>query len=182
VFDVFQPFALLVAAALLCGYIVLGAAWLHLKGRDALRDFAEVALRWGVPLFMLLSAVTCVAAVYVQPGVRAAWTSHGPALSLISAMFFGALATLLYGVGRKPDGLPFVLVIIAFALGIVGLGITVFPDVVPFRLTLWAAASGTSSHVFLLVGASIVTPIVLAYSAFAYRVFRGKIPAQGWEQ
>jgi cytochrome d ubiquinol oxidase subunit II len=51
---------------------------------------------------------------------------------------------------------------------------------VPFRLTLWDAASSTLSHVFLLIGAAVVTPVVLAYSAFAYRVFRGKTPEKGW--
>jgi cytochrome d ubiquinol oxidase subunit II len=52
---------------------------------------------------------------------------------------------------------------------------------VPFRLTLWEAASASLSHVFLLIGAAIVTPVVLGYSAFAYRVFRGKTPEKGWE-
>jgi cytochrome d ubiquinol oxidase subunit II len=33
----------------------------------------------------------------------------------------------------------------------------------------------------MLAGAAVVTPIVLAYSAFAYHVFRGKTPEQGWE-
>ncbi len=46
---------------------------------------------------------------------------------------------------------------------------------------LWQAASGTASHVFLLIGAGLVTPVVLGYSAFAYSVFRGKTPAEGWE-
>jgi cytochrome d ubiquinol oxidase subunit II len=62
-----------------------------------------------------------------------------------------------------------------------GLGTAIFPDIVPFRLSLWTAAALTSSHIFLLVGAAIVTPVVLAYSAFSYRVFRGKTPEEGWE-
>jgi cytochrome bd ubiquinol oxidase subunit II len=53
--------------------------------------------------------------------------------------------------------------------------------VVPFQLSLWEAASATLSQVFLLVGAAVVTPVVLGYSAFAYRVFRGRTPEQGWE-
>src|SRR5580704_17651545 len=94
VFDIFRPFEVLVAATLLCGYVVLGAAWLHLKGTERLRDFAEVRLRWSVPLFMLLSAVTCLAAVHVQSGVRAAWTTHGPVLALICTLFLAMLVTL----------------------------------------------------------------------------------------
>jgi cytochrome bd ubiquinol oxidase subunit II len=52
---------------------------------------------------------------------------------------------------------------------------------VPFQLSLWDAASATLSHVFMLAGAVVVTPIVLAYSAFAYHEFRGKTPDEGWE-
>jgi cytochrome d ubiquinol oxidase subunit II len=62
-----------------------------------------------------------------------------------------------------------------------GLGFAISPDIVPLRLSLWAAASSTLSHVFLLIGAAIVAPVVLAYSAFAYRVFRGKTRDDGWE-
>jgi len=76
---------------------------------------------------------------------------------------------------------PFLLGLVLFALGVAGLGVTIFPDIVPFRMTLWQAASASLSHVFVLIGAAIVTPIVLAYSAFAYRVFRGKTPEAGWE-
>ena len=52
----------------------------------------------------------------------------------------------------------------------------IFPDVVPFRLTLWDASSSAVSQICLLTGAIVVTPMILAYSAFAYRVFRGKTP------
>jgi cytochrome d ubiquinol oxidase subunit II len=46
---------------------------------------------------------------------------------------------------------------------------------------LWEAASATSSQLFVLIGALVVTPVVLGYSAFAYYVFRGKTPEHGWE-
>jgi cytochrome bd ubiquinol oxidase subunit II len=65
-------------------------------------------------------------------------------------------------------------------LGVAGLGVTIYPDIVPFRLSLWAAASSTLSYLFLLVGAVVVSPVVLACSVFSHRVFRGKTPAEGW--
>jgi cytochrome d ubiquinol oxidase subunit II len=63
---------------------------------------------------------------------------------------------------------------------VVALGLSFFPNVVPFRVTLWQAASPASTQLFLLIGAFVVTPVVLTYSAFAYRVFRGRTPAAGW--
>ena len=100
---------------------------------------------------------------------------------VITVLFLGLTAALLRAIGGRADGRPFFLALALFVLGVVGLGFGIFPDIVPFRLTLWAAASATLSHVFLLIGAVIVTPVVLAYSAFAYRTFRGKTPEAGWE-
>jgi cytochrome d ubiquinol oxidase subunit II len=181
VFDVFQPFPALAAITLLAGYVVLGAGWLHLKGTAPLREFAQRRLRLAAPAFVCLAVVTCVAAAWVQPGIRAAWAAHTIALTVICVLFAGTTAALLRAIGGPVDGRPFFLALALFVLGVAGLGFGIFPDIVPFRLTLWAAASSPLSHVFLLVGALIVTPVVLAYSAFAYRTFRGKTPEAGWE-
>jgi cytochrome d ubiquinol oxidase subunit II len=66
-------------------------------------------------------------------------------------------------------------------LGITGLAVLIFPNIVPFRLSLWDASASRLSHIFLLGGAVFVTPVVMVYSAFAYWVFRGKTPVKGWE-
>jgi cytochrome d ubiquinol oxidase subunit II len=181
VFDVFRPFPLLAGLTVLCGYTVLGAGWLHLKATGPLRVFSERVLRLTTPVFVALGAAVCIAAAIIQPGIRAAWSAYEAPLSLIVGSFLVVSGVLMHAIGRRADGRPFFLGLALFALGVAGLGIAVFPDIVPFRLSLWAAASSTLSHVFLLVGAAVVTPVVLAYSAFAYRVFRGKTPAQGWE-
>jgi cytochrome d ubiquinol oxidase subunit II len=181
VLDVFRAFPALTALAVLTGYVVLGAGWLHLKSTFKLLDFANLSLRVGTPVFVGFSAPTCVAAALVQPRVQEAWTSHPAPLGLIAAIFIIVAVLLVRSTGREPAIRPFLFGLILFACGVGGLGIVIFPSIVPFRLTLWQAASETLSHVFVLAGAVVVTPIVLAYSAFAYRVFRGKTPEQGWE-
>jgi cytochrome bd ubiquinol oxidase subunit II len=181
VFDVFQPFSLLVAVSVLTGYMVLGGGWLHLKATRNLQGFADRSLRRTTPVFVGLAAATCAAASFVQPGVSEAWTSHPEVLTIIVILFLSTAGALMQAIGRSSALRPFLLGLVLFVLGVAGLGITIFPDIVPFRLTLWQAASASLSHVFLLIGAAIVTPVVLAYSAFAYRVFRGKTPEKGWE-
>ena len=181
VFDVFQPFSLLVAVSVLAGYMVLGGGWLHLKATRSLQGFADRSLRRTTPVFVGLAAATCAAASFVQPGVLEAWTSNPVVLTIIVILFLSTAGALMQSIGGHSALRPFLLGLILFVLGVAGLGITIFPDIVPFRLTLWQAASASLSHVFLLIGAAIVTPVVLAYSAFAYRVFRGKTPEKGWE-
>jgi cytochrome bd ubiquinol oxidase subunit II len=181
VLDVFQGFPALTALAVLAGYVVLGAGWLHLKATSKLLDFASLSLRIGTPIFVGLAAATCVASAVVQARVQEAWTSHPALLGLIAVIFIVVAIVLVRSIGRQPAIRPFLFGLILFACGVVGLGILIFPSIVPFRLSLWDAASATLSHVFMLAGAVVVTPIILAYSAFAYRVFRGKTPEQGWE-
>jgi cytochrome d ubiquinol oxidase subunit II len=182
VFDIFQPFSCLVAVALLAGYVVLGAGWLHFKTTGTLRSFAERSLRLSTPAFAFLGVAACVAAVFIQPFMQLIWSAHSAALIPISILFLIGTGLLMRVIGSGSDIRPFVLGLCLFALGILGLGFAIFPDIVPFRLSLWAAASSTESHVFLLVGAVFVTPVVLFYSAFAYWVFHGKTPEHGWEE
>ena len=48
------------------------------------------------------------------------------------------------------------------------------PFVVIDRMTIWEAAAQPSAMGFMLAGVAIVLPFLIAYTAFAYRVFRGK--------
>jgi len=104
-------------------------------------------------------------------------------LSLL-AIAFASCAALIASAARRDDaadGIAFALAMAMVLSGMASLGFAFFPNVIPFRVSLWQAASGNASHVFLLIGAGVVTPVILGYSAFAYSVFRGKTPAEGWE-
>ena len=52
-----------------------------------------------------------------------------------------------------------------------------WPYLVPQSITIWEAAAPEKSQLFVLVGASVLIPIILAYTAFAYWIFRGKVEA-----
>ncbi|MGQ2944407.1 MAG: cytochrome d ubiquinol oxidase subunit II, partial [Blastomonas fulva] len=67
-----------------------------------------------------------------------------------------------------------------FLLGFVGLGISIYPYIVPRSLTIWDAAAPASSQLFMLVGAVVIIPVILAYTGWAYWVFRGKVAADGY--
>ena len=75
---------------------------------------------------------------------------------------------------------PFLIALALFALGLVGLGISIYPYVVPRAITIWDAAAPRASLVFMLVGAAIMVPLILAYTGYAYWVFRGKTGDEGY--
>ncbi|MNW16469.1 Cytochrome bd-I ubiquinol oxidase subunit 2 [compost metagenome] len=66
-------------------------------------------------------------------------------------------------------------------LGYAGIGISFYPYMVPPSLTIWDAAAPEESLSFLLAGALVLVPIILAYTAYSYWVFRGKVdPEEGY--
>jgi cytochrome d ubiquinol oxidase subunit II len=67
-----------------------------------------------------------------------------------------------------------------FLISTAAVALILFPDLVPFSLSLWDVASSSMSQRFVLIGAAFVTPVILTYSAFAYWVFRGRTPETGW--
>jgi cytochrome d ubiquinol oxidase subunit II len=50
-----------------------------------------------------------------------------------------------------------------------------FPYIVPTEITIYEAAAPAKSQIFMLVGAAILLPVILIYTAYAYWVFRGKV-------
>jgi cytochrome d ubiquinol oxidase subunit II len=162
------------------GYSVLGAGWLYLKANRVIERFAIASLRMLTPTFLILSGIGCLYAARVQPEIHVAWVMHSAVLSIVTVLIVLVGATLTFIPLRGRTAVPFTLGIVLFLLGMAGFAVTVFPNIIPFKLSLWEAASSSSSQIFLLAGAALVTPVILAYTAFAYWVFRGRTPERGW--
>lgn len=181
VLDVFRPFPIVTGLALVVGYCVLGGGWLYMKANTLLQRFAVRVLRTAPLAFIALFCCVCIYAAEIQPGVRSAWASHRVALpGLVGLLALAAVnVTILAGKCRAILALLFGMML--FLLGMTGMALIVFPNIVPFKVSLWSAAASSMSQILVLVGAAFVTPVVLAYSAFGYWVFRGRTPAKGWE-
>jgi len=181
VFDSFRPFSILCALCVLAGYVVLGGCWLEYKTSALLHRFSVRALRIALPLFLLTFGFVVKTSFSVQPGIVAVWKAHPLLLGTASCTVLIAALILFGSIGKRPDVRPLAAGMVMIAAGIAGLAIIVFPMVVPFRLSIWSASSSRLSQIFVLTGAIVVTPVVLVYSFFAYRVFRGKTPEKGWD-
>jgi cytochrome d ubiquinol oxidase subunit II len=84
---------------------------------------------------------------------------------------------LLRALRRGREIQPFILAVLLFLLSYLGLGISLFPWIAPPGLSIWDAAAAPGTQRFLLWGVGLVLPVVLAYTAYSYRVFRGKASA-----
>jgi len=179
---VYTVFALMVGASLCGGYVLLGATWLILKTQGVLQRKALAWARWGLAWVALGVALVSLATPLVSQSVQEKWFDFPRTLALMLL----PLATLAAGwlvwgaTGRlrrgepEPDWVPFAAAVAIFALAFAGLAYSLFPFVVMDRMTIWEAAAHSSALEFMLVGVVIVLPFLVGYTAFAYRVFRGK--------
>ena len=185
----YHVFAMLVGASLCGGYVLLGATWLILKTEGALQKKALAWARWGLLWVALGVALVSLATPLVSHTVQAKWFDFPrtlvlmllPLATLAAGWLVWATTGRLKRGEREWDWMPFAASVAIFVLAFAGLAYSLFPYVVMDRMTIWDAASHPSALKFMLVGVAIVLPFLIAYTAFAYRVFRGKARAGLYE-
>ncbi|CBA14670.1 cytochrome d ubiquinol oxidase subunit II [Xanthomonas albilineans] len=176
----FSPFSMLTGAALVFGYALLGGSWLILKTEGAMQHIARTLTRPLVLVVVVFMGLVSAWLPFLDSRIMARWFHDGnfwwlspvPLLVLVNAV---ALWRAAMAQGR--DARPFVLTLCFFVLGFFGLVLGIWPNIVPPGLTIWEAASPPSSQGFVLVGLALLLPVILGYTAWSYRVFRGKITA-----
>ncbi len=174
-------FAGAIAIALPMAYVMMGAAWLILKTEGELQqravDWAKLAWWPMVGGLILISMAT----PWVSETVRGRWFSLPGiialmAIPLMTAVCLVAVRALLdvRAVRGPLCWLPFVLLLLVFLLGFLGLAYSIYPFVVLDQLTIWQAASSPAALKVILIGVCISVPAIAGYTIFSYRVFGGK--------
>jgi cytochrome bd ubiquinol oxidase subunit II len=176
-FDWVAPFPLATGVALMCGYGLLGAGWLILKTEGHLQDWARRA--GGICLMAVLAAILAVSiwTPLSHPEIASRWFSW-PNIALLSPVpIITALiaAGEWYALRSRHELTPFLGGVGLFLMSFIGIGISLWPMIVPYHYTLWQAASSSSTQAFLLIGTLFLLPVILMYTAWSYWVFRGKV-------
>ncbi|HSC98233.1 MAG TPA: cytochrome d ubiquinol oxidase subunit II [Casimicrobiaceae bacterium] len=178
-FDWARPFPLATGVGLLFGYAMLGATWLVMKTEGDLqqwaRRFALIALYGVLAFIAMVSVVTPI----LHPQIAERWFSTPNIYYLaLVPLITAAIALMTWrALRRNADYVPFIGAMGLFAMCYLGLGISLFPYVVPYSVTLWDAAAVPSTQMFLLIGTLFLLPIIFMYLGWSYYVFRGKVTA-----
>jgi cytochrome bd ubiquinol oxidase subunit II len=178
-FSFFSIFALMSGLGVVAGYALLGATWLIFKTEATTQDFARRLAPWTLAATLLFIGIVSVWTPFAHPLIKDRWFSLPNFLFLWPVPFVtGALA---FGIWRtvsgKRDYLPFLLSAGLFMVAFIGLGISLWPYAIPYRVTIWQAAGSRDTLEFLAVGTAIILPITLAYLGYAHWMFRGKVSA-----
>ena len=181
--DWLTPFTLLTAVALVVGYAMLGATWLILKTEgETLARVRRLAVPLGVGLIALIGVVSLITP-FLHPVYLERWFSwpSGAWSVVVPVLLALAIWQLWAGLRNKDPMRPFLATVALFVLSYVGLGVSFYPNLIPPDLSIAEAAAPASSLRFLLVGAVVLIPMILAYTAYSYWVFRGKVrPGDGY--
>lgn len=175
-FDWLSGFSVMTGLAVTAGYILLGATWLIMKTTDETQAWARMAARYILIFVAFFMALVCLWVPFLDNDIGARWFGDyfkflWP-IPLATAAVFTMLVRSL--ANEHSEIKPFLCSIGLFLLGYAGLAVSLWPTVVPHSVTLWQAAAAPASLSLLLVGAAIMLPVVLAYTAYCYYVFRGK--------
>src|SRR5690606_3865450 len=178
-FDWFRPFPLFTGLGLIVAYAMLGCTWLIMKTDSRLQERMMALAR---PLALVLLAVIAIVSLWTpiaHEAIRQRWFST-PNLywfAPVPVLVLVCTWSLLRSLEGRPQGGPFVLTLCLVFLGYSGLGISLWPNIIPPNSHLWEAAGPPPSQGFALVGALFIIPSFLVYTGWSYYVFRGKVRA-----
>lgn len=176
-FDWLTPFSLFTGLALVAGYALLGAGWLVLKTEGELRERVYRMLPLILVLVLAGMVIVSLWTPLLNEEIARRWFSLPNLFYLSPVPILVAVTGLLAwrAIRQRRDAQPFFYGLALFLLAFVGLGISLYPYIVPPHVTIWDAASPHSSQVFLLVGTILLLPVILGYMFYAFWVFRGKV-------
>ena len=167
----------LVALTLIQGYVLIGSTYLIAKTEGELQTIhyrtAKIAA-----LTTLIGAIAITIATPVFYESARTKLFQQPLIYIFSAIpILGVLliGLLLRSIERKEDQTPFIFTILLFLVTFFGLGLIVFPYVIPTQITIYQAAASPSALVFMIIFIGFLIPIMLFYNIYQYIVFRGKV-------
>jgi cytochrome bd ubiquinol oxidase subunit II len=181
-FDWLSPFSVLVGLSLVCGYALLGATWLVMKSEGPLQERCHrFAFRLGVGAIVAMAAVSA-ATPFLRDAYWERWFAWPQVLFTAQVPLLVAIVTgiLFWSLKRAHHYTPFLMALALFGLGLAGLGVSLYPYIVPPSVTIWQAAAPDDSLKFMLPGVLVLVPIILAYTGYSYWVFRGKTGHEGY--
>jgi len=175
--DWLTGFTVFCGIAVVIGYALLGACWLIWRTEGPLQARCrEYARMLGIATLAAIVVVSLWTPTLNQDYMNSwfAWpaiVATSPVPILVAAVAWA----FWRGLAGPRDVVPLLCAQALFVLCFIGLGISVYPHIVPPSITIWQAAAPPASQAFLLAGTVVLVPIILSYTGYAYWVFRGKV-------
>ena len=180
--DWLTPFSLVTGVSVVVAYALLGATWLILKTEGNLQRHATRLAWWFGGATLVAVVAVSLATPFLEGAYFDRWFGYPNMLWVAPVPLLVAIASFAFvrSLRAGRDLAPFLLTLFIFLLCFIGLGVSIFPYVIPGAVTIWDAATDRSSQIFMLIGTGLVMPMILGYTGWAYWVFRGKVNDEGY--
>jgi cytochrome d ubiquinol oxidase subunit II len=175
-FDWLNYFTVFTGFALTVGYIALGCGWLIIKTENELQKKAVKMFKMSFICLLLSIAFVSLYLPLTDQETANKWFTFPASLLYWIIPFLLSIITftIFSHLERGKEYTAYIGTIIVFILSFAGFLIHIFPYIVPKQITLYEAASPTSSLEFLFVGIVLFLPVIIIYTSWTYFVFRGK--------
>jgi cytochrome d ubiquinol oxidase subunit II len=175
--DWVSPFSIFTGAGLVVAFALLGSTWLIMKTEGALQQRAYRITRWLAWVLLGVIVAISVWTPLAHEEIAQRWFSFPNLIWLapVPLLVAAATYTLVRAVAQRRQAAPFVCTLALIFLGYSGLGISLWPNIIPPSVSIWEASAPPQSQGFTLVGALLIIPVILMYTVWAYYVFRGKV-------
>ena len=172
-------FVVVTAIGVASGYALLGSTWLIRKTHGGLEQAARRSAIFTVFTTVAAAAVLSAGTMIFSSIGHGRWAQPGVFHVLCGFAFIAVLSFvyIVYAVVMGGERGPFRASVLLFLVSFAGLAISLFPDIIPGRLSVADAASDSPTLVFMLFGIGTVFPVMIGYNLFQYYTFRGKVVA-----
>ena len=161
-----------------------GSLYVAVKTEGDLNRRARTVAQWAWPLQLLLTVVGLVATVSIRPGVLDNYKQHVIGF-LIPVLVFGALAVMMHAMLKGADKIAFVASALYIVGMLVGAAFALYPVVLPsssdpaLNLTIYNTAAGLHGLTVGLTWWILGMILALGYFTLLFRMFKGKVRAEG---
>jgi cytochrome d ubiquinol oxidase subunit II len=175
-YDWLSAFSLFTGVCLVFGYALLGSTRLILKTTGALQTTMFHVAKYAVFTSALLMLIFCLWAPFIDPHIKHNWFIADPWYILILPIgFILSFLCCVRSLYKGRDYRPYWASVFMFAFAYLGAAYCVWPYIVPHSITIFEGAASRASLKFTIVGALVMVPVLLLYTGYSYRIFRGKV-------
>lgn len=176
-FDWASGFSIMTGIAVVFGYALIGATWLVMKTEDITQAWARRVAAYVLSFVGIFMVVVSITIPMLNIHIREFWFSlpHFYFLLPIPLITMGLFILLWHDLYfGKQEVRPFWVSMGIFFMGYLGFGLSIYPWIIPFHYTVHQAAASGPGLSLMLVGVIPLLPVILAYTAYSYHIFRGK--------
>ncbi|MBD2598352.1 cytochrome d ubiquinol oxidase subunit II [Nostoc sp. MBR 210] len=176
--------SVLVALTLIQGYVLIGSTYLVWKTTGELQEthYQTAKIAALTTLVGAIAITISTPIIYESARYRLFQQPLVYIFTLIPILGIWLIWQLWQSLNRKEERAPFVWTILLFVLSFIGLGLIVFPYIIPTKITIYDASADPSSLVIMIIFIGFLIPVMLFYNLYQYIVFRGKVTGGGYEE